>query len=77
MPLYQYECAKCKKNTELMHGMNDTSDKKCETCGTKLERVMGSTSFQLKGSGWYETDYKNKKSGSACGHACDSGCCSK
>ncbi|MEJ7711259.1 MAG: zinc ribbon domain-containing protein [Pyrinomonadaceae bacterium] len=62
MPIYEYACQKCKSNTEIMQKMSDKPLTKCVKCGGKLEKQWSQTSFQLKGSGWYVTDYA-KKSG--------------
>ncbi|HSI05105.1 MAG: FmdB family zinc ribbon protein [Myxococcota bacterium] len=61
MPIYEYECKKCHKMTEVMQRMSDPGPAKCPHCGSKrIERVMSQTSFQLKGDGWYITDYSRK-----------------
>jgi putative FmdB family regulatory protein len=61
MPIYEYECKKCHKLTEVMQKMSDPGPAKCPNCGSKrIERVMSQTSFQLKGEGWYITDYSRK-----------------
>ncbi len=61
MPIYEYECKKCHKMTEVMQRMSDPGPAKCPHCGSKrIERVMSQTSFQLKGEGWYITDYSRK-----------------
>lgn len=62
MPIYEYHCEKCDKTTELTHGMSEKRSPKCPKCGKKMERIISRNSFQLKGSGWYKTDYP-KKSG--------------
>ena len=61
MPIYEYECRKCKAHTEIMQKMTDKPLTKCRKCGGRLEKQWSSTSFQLKGSGWYATDYAGKK----------------
>jgi putative FmdB family regulatory protein len=61
MPIYEYECRKCKAHTEIMQKMADKPLTKCRKCGGRLEKQWSSTSFQLKGSGWYVTDYAAKK----------------
>jgi putative FmdB family regulatory protein len=61
MPIYEYECQKCHETTEVMQKMSDPAPAKCPKCGSKkLQRVMSQTSFQLKGEGWYITDYSRK-----------------
>jgi putative FmdB family regulatory protein len=61
MPIYEYECRKCKAHIEAMQKMTDKPLTKCRKCGGRLEKQWSSTSFQLKGSGWYVTDYAGKK----------------
>lgn len=62
MPIYEYRCAKC-GDFELLRKFSDPPVEKCPTCRRKVTKLMSNTSFQLKGSGWYVTDYG--KSGSA------------
>lgn len=62
MPIYEYECRKCKAHTEVMQKITDKPLTKCRKCGGRLEKQWSPTSFQLKGSGWYVTDYAGKKS---------------
>ncbi len=57
MPLYEYHCLKCGKNFDALQKFADPPMKKHEGCGGKTERVLSAPSFQLKGSGWYATDY--------------------
>lgn len=61
MPIYEYECQKCKKVHEKMQKFSDPPLKKCPECGSKVEKLMSLSSFALKGEGWYTTDYKRKK----------------
>src|SRR5947209_13807891 len=61
MPIYEYECSKCQGGVEVMQKMTDKPLKKCRECGGRLEKQWSPTSFQLKGSGWYATDYAGKK----------------
>ncbi len=62
MPIYEYECRKCKAHTEVMQKISDKPLAKCRKCGGQLEKQWSNTSFQLKGAGWYVTDYTGKKS---------------
>lgn len=67
MPIYEYECLSCGKNFEYFQSISEKPIKKCESCGGKVQKVISQSSFQLKGSGWYKTDYtdsgkKNKDS---------------
>ena len=63
MPIYEYSCQKCGARTEVMQKITDKPLKRCKSCGGKLEKEWSTSSFQLKGSGWYVTDYAAKKSG--------------
>ena len=62
MPLYEYECRKCKAHVEILQKITDKPLAKCRKCGGRLEKQWSSTSFQFKGTGWYVTDYAGKKS---------------
>jgi len=57
MPLYEYHCSKCGKNFEVLQKFADPPVKKHQGCGGRSERVLSAPAFQLKGSGWYATDY--------------------
>lgn len=59
MPIYEYKCPKCGV-IEVMQGIKEPALKKCPTCKSKVERQISSTSFVLKGTGWYATDYGKK-----------------
>jgi len=59
MPIYEYKCAKCGV-VEVMQSIKDAPLKKCPNCKSKVERMISSTSFVLKGTGWYATDYAKK-----------------
>ncbi len=56
MPIYEYECANCGV-FELMRRITEGPIKRCPKCKAKVERIVSRTSFVLKGSGWYSTDY--------------------
>lgn len=61
MPIYEYRCQQCGATLEAMQRMSDAPLKRCERCGADaLERLISQTSFVLKGSGWYATDYKSR-----------------
>jgi putative FmdB family regulatory protein len=64
MPIYEYICEKCGEHLEVMQKVSDAPLRKCRKCRGKLEKVISRTSFQLKGSGWYKTDYSAKKTSS-------------
>ncbi|HPD56241.1 MAG TPA: zinc ribbon domain-containing protein [Smithellaceae bacterium] len=61
MPIYEYKCQKCGKQFEALQGINDPDLKSCKFCRGKVHKMMSMTSFALKGSGWYATDYAGKK----------------
>src|SRR5215217_679239 len=60
MPIYEYECRKCKDRVEAFQKVSDKPLTKCAKCGGKLERKISAPAIQLKGSGWYVTDYAGK-----------------
>jgi len=61
MPIYEYECKKCGDIIEAIQGFNDNPLKKHNSCGGKLKKIISLSSFHLKGSGWYDTEYGKKK----------------
>ena len=64
MPTYNYECKACKNRLTVFQSMNDSPLQDCDKCGGKrtLKRLItGGTGMVFKGSGFYLTDYKNKK----------------
>lgn len=66
MPLYEYHCTHCNENTELLQKISDAPAKTCPHCNhDNLVKQISSTSFQLKGGGWYVTDFKDKKENKA------------
>ncbi len=65
MPIYEYACRKCAAHTEAFQKVSDKPLTKCLSCGGRLEKQWSQTSFQLKGAGWYVTDYAAKKTGAA------------
>lgn len=61
MPIYEYSCQKCGAHLEVMQKITDKPLARHPKCGGKLSKEWSQTSFQLKGSGWYVTDYAGKK----------------
>ena len=61
MPIYEYKCRKCGKEFELFQRMTDPVLKSCQDCKGPVHKLMSLSSFHLKGSGWYVTDYAGKK----------------
>jgi len=57
MPIYEYECRKCKAHIEAFQKLSDKPLTKCRNCGGKLEKKLSAPAIQFKGSGWYVTDY--------------------
>ena len=65
MPIYEYRCDDCGHEMELMQRMSDDPMKDCPVCQeSKLKKLISAAGFRLKGSGWYETDFKNSKKSS-------------
>jgi putative FmdB family regulatory protein len=62
MPIYEYECPSCGK-FEVMQKITAEPLTVCETCGKPIHKLISATSFALKGTGWYATDYAKKDSG--------------
>ncbi|MEE9910499.1 MAG: zinc ribbon domain-containing protein [Deltaproteobacteria bacterium] len=61
MPIYEYQCRKCGKQFEAFQGITEPDLKTCRFCKGKVQKMMSLSSFSLKGSGWYATDYAGKK----------------
>jgi putative FmdB family regulatory protein len=59
MPIYEYRCAACGHDLEKLQRLGDAPLTDCPACGkAKLRRLVSAAGFRLKGSGWYETDFK-------------------
>jgi putative FmdB family regulatory protein len=64
MPFYEYKCAKCGHALEALQRLSDRPLRKCPDCGKPaLKKLISQPVFRLKGSGWYETDFKSDKEG--------------
>ena len=61
MPIYEYKCRKCGKQFEAFQGITEPELKICKFCKGKVHKLVSLSSFSLKGSGWYVTDYAGKK----------------
>lgn len=59
MPIYEYSCQKC-GIVEVTQRITQKALTKCPTCKNKVKKLISNTSFQLKGTGWYVTDYARK-----------------
>jgi putative FmdB family regulatory protein len=63
MPTYEYKCTECNNKFEIFQPMNAEPVKHCPKCGGEVKRLIGSGAGPIfKGSGFYQTDYKNKPS---------------
>jgi len=81
MPIYEYRCEKCGV-FEQTQRITDPALERCPTCRRKVRRLISNTSFQLKGGGWYVTDYgragqQGQKSGEKSGESSSNGESSK
>ena len=62
MPIYDYKCSECEHQIELIQKISDDPMTVCPKCNKKsLKKLISAPSFRLKGSGWYETDFKTGK----------------
>ena len=61
MPIYEYECQKCKKHFEYTQSIKEPKKETCEECGGSLERLISPSGFVLKGGGWYKDLYSSTK----------------
>lgn len=84
MPFYEYRCDACGHEFEAMQKMSEAPLQDCPECGQpKLVKLISASGFRLKGSGWYETDFKSGKKknlsesgkGGSSGGGCSGGKC--
>ncbi len=61
MPIYEYQCSQCGTISEVLQQFSDKPRSICDQCGGKMNKLISQSTFHLKGSGWYVTDYANKK----------------
>jgi putative FmdB family regulatory protein len=61
MPIYEYRCEKCGKDFELFRNISDDGSPCCKFCDGPVKKLISRSSFHLKGTGWYVTDYAGKK----------------
>ena len=60
MPIYEYRCAACGFQDEYLQKLSELPLRVCPSCGKKkFEKMLSAPGFQLKGSGWYATDFKS------------------
>jgi putative FmdB family regulatory protein len=60
VPIYEYKCSKCGEVFEAFQKITDQPLTQCKHCRGRVEKLISHSSFQLKGSGWYLTDYAKK-----------------
>jgi len=61
MPIYEYKCRKCGKEYEMFQRITASDRTSCKFCKGPAQKLISRTTFHLKGSGWYATDYGGKK----------------
>jgi putative FmdB family regulatory protein len=62
VPIYEYKCDQCDHRLEILQKISDEPEKSCPECGEEgLRKLVSAVAFKLKGTGWYETDFKDKK----------------
>jgi len=70
MPIYAYKCASCGHAKDVLQKISDPALTECPACGqSTFSKQLTAAGFQLKGSGWYVTDFKGGSSGAAAGAA--------
>ena len=70
MPIYEYQCHACGHELEALQKMSDDALLHCPECNSEtLKKKVSAAGFQLKGTGWYETDFKNSGSAPKSGDA--------
>lgn len=66
MPIYDFECTQCGHKGELMRKISESSTTTCPHCQQEsFTKMLSAPNFQLNGTGWYATDFKNKGGASA------------
>lgn len=59
MPIYEYRCSACGQEHEVLQKVTEPPPTECPSCGKPgMQKVLTAAGFQLKGSGWYATDFK-------------------
>lgn len=71
MPIYEYECTTCGKTTEAMQKFSDPPLTECTGCRGQLRKLISMSTFHLKGSGWYTTDYAGKNQSTSASANCE------
>lgn len=65
MPLYEYRCAACEHQFEVIQSFSAKPIRKCEKCGGRVEKLISRAGFVLKGGGWYKNDYTPSRPGAS------------
>ena len=74
MPIYEYKCTSCGHKKEVLQKLSDVPLKECPACGkSALSKLISAAGFQLKGSGWYATDFKGGSKSAKPGNEKDDG----
>lgn len=61
MPIYEYQCDACQHHLEAIQKLSDAPLETCPSCGkAALRKLVSAAAFQLKGTGWYATDFRDK-----------------
>lgn len=60
MPIYEYKCENCGSEFELFRNISATDEPVCTSCNGPVRKLISRSSFHLKGTGWYVTDYARK-----------------
>jgi putative FmdB family regulatory protein len=68
MPVYEYQCKECGHIEEAFQKISESPLEICPQCKGLLKKLISQSSFHLKGSGWYVTDYGGSKSGAQSGN---------
>ncbi len=71
MPIYEYKCTDCGKEFEVIQKFSDDPLDECIHCSGSVEKKISLSSFHLKGTGWYKTDYADKGKAKAKGKPCE------
>ena len=72
MPLYEYQCTQCGEIEEAIQKFSDAPLTVCRNCSGKLNKLISQSSFHLKGTGWYVTDYSKKSAAASKGNDAES-----
>ncbi|HIJ95357.1 MAG TPA: zinc ribbon domain-containing protein [Desulfuromonadales bacterium] len=75
MPMYEYSCKSCNYHFELRQKFSDPPASSCPECGSEVEKLISSTSFSLKGDGWFKSEYCPKSEAPKPAGCASGGCC--